>query len=85
MTPLQLVDLLNEVFQCFDGLVEKYDLEKIKTIGDCYMVASGVPAIGRKKFIYDLWGETVNLASRMESPSVWPKAAVFRSRAAPTT
>src|ERR1700733_942746 len=112
MSPLQLVDLLNEVFQCFDGLVDKYDLEKIKTIGDCYMVASGVPSpradhavalvnlaldmqaviaerqfggrqlafriginsgpvvagvIGRKKFIYDLWGETVNLASRMES------------------
>jgi adenylate cyclase len=112
MTPLQLVDLLNEVFQCFDDLVEKYDLEKIKTIGDCYMVASGVPrprpdhavalvhlgldmqaviterrfggrqlafriginsgpvvagVIGRKKFIYDLWGEAVNLASRMES------------------
>jgi adenylate cyclase len=112
MTPLQLVDLLNEVFQCFDNLVEKYDLEKIKTIGDCYMVASGVPrsrsdhavalvelaidmraavadrrfgdrqlsfriginsgpvvagVIGRKKFIYDLWGEAVNLASRMES------------------
>ncbi len=112
MTPLQLVDLLNEVFQCFDGLVEKYDLEKIKTIGDCYMVAAGVPrarvdhaaalvdlaldmraavterkfgghqlsfriginsgpvvagVIGRKKFIYDLWGEAVNLASRMES------------------
>ena len=111
MTPLQLVDLLNEVFQCFDGLVEKYGLEKIKTIGDCYMVASGVPrsrtdhasaivdlaldlqaavtqrpfggrrlslriginsgpvvagVIGRKKFIYDLWGEAVNLASRME-------------------
>jgi guanylate cyclase len=43
MTPLHLVDLLNDVFQCFDGLVEKYDLEKIKTIGDCYMVASGVP------------------------------------------
>ena len=116
MTPLQLVDLLNEVFQCFDGLVEKYDLEKIKTIGDCYMVASGVPCprpdhavalvnlaldmqaviaerrfggrqlafriginsgpvvagvIGRKKFIYDLWGETVNLASRMEFS--WPQ------------
>ena len=116
MTPLQLVDLLNEVFQCFDSLVEKYDLEKIKTIGDCYMVASGVPSpradhavalvnlaldmqaviaerqfggrqlafriginsgpvvagvIGRKKFIYDLWGETVNLASRMESS--WPQ------------
>ena len=43
MTPLRLVDLLNEVFQCFDTLVEKYDLEKIKTIGDCYMVAAGVP------------------------------------------
>lgn len=112
MTPLQLVDLLNEVFLCFDGLVEEYDLEKIKTIGDCYMVASGVPrprpdhavalvnlaldmqaaiserrfgghqltfriginsgpvvagVIGRKKFIYDLWGEAVNMASRMES------------------
>jgi adenylate cyclase len=112
MTPLSLVDLLNEVFQCFDALVGKYELEKIKTIGDCYMVAAGVPrprpdhaqalvnlaldmraeigqrtfggrrlafriginsgpvvagVIGRKKFIYDLWGETVNMASRMES------------------
>jgi guanylate cyclase len=43
MSPLKLVDLLNEVFQCFDELVEKYGLEKIKTIGDCYMVAAGVP------------------------------------------
>jgi guanylate cyclase len=43
MTPLRLVDLLNDVFQCFDELVEKYGLEKIKTIGDCYMVAAGVP------------------------------------------
>ncbi|MCW5723038.1 MAG: adenylate/guanylate cyclase domain-containing protein [Devosia sp.] len=112
MTPMRLVDLLNDVFQCFDDLVETYDLEKIKTIGDCYMVAAGVPrprtdhahalvqlaldmraavasrtfggrrlafriginsgpvvagVIGRKKFIYDLWGEAVNLASRMES------------------
>ncbi len=112
MTPLQLVDLLNEVFQCFDDLVEKYGLEKIKTIGDCYMAAAGVPrtradhatalvelaldmqqavihrkfggkqlsfriginsgpvvagVIGHKKFIYDLWGEAVNVASRMES------------------
>jgi guanylate cyclase len=112
MTPLSLVDLLNDVFQCFDALVDKYDLEKIKTIGDCYMVAAGVPrprtdhaqalvnfaldmqaeigsrtfggrrlafrvginsgpvvagVIGRRKFIYDLWGETVNMASRMES------------------
>ena len=112
MMPLTLVDLLNEVFHCFDDLVDRYDLEKIKTIGDCYMVASGVPrprvdhahalvnfaldmqaeigkrtfggrslafriginsgpvvagVIGRRKFIYDLWGETVNMASRMES------------------
>ena len=115
MTPLSLVDLLNDVFECFDDLVEKYDLEKIKTIGDCYMVAAGVPrrrddhaevlvrlaldmrdavaersfggrqlafrigvnsgpvvagVIGRKKFIYDLWGESVNMASRMESHGV---------------
>lgn len=112
MTPTELVELLNEVFLHFDLLVEKYGLEKIKTIGDCYMVASGVPrprtdhaqaliamaldmrdyvsqhefrgrkltfriglnsgpvvagVIGRKKFIYDLWGDAVNTASRMES------------------
>jgi adenylate cyclase len=112
LSPLEVVDLLNEVFGCFDDLVEKYDLEKIKTIGDCYMVGSGVPrarldhatalvdlalemqaaasvrkfggcrlsfrvginsgpvvagVIGHNKFVYDLWGETVNLASRMES------------------
>jgi adenylate cyclase len=112
MTPIDLVNLLNEVFHCFDSLVDRYGVEKIKTIGDCYMVAAGVPierddhaialvglaldmrdaiagrtfggrqlafriginsgpvvagVIGRKKFIYDLWGEAVNLASRMES------------------
>ncbi len=112
MLPEELVGLLNEVFSYFDSLAEKYGLEKIKTIGDCYMVAAGVPrprsdhahvltcmalemrdyvarnefrgkrlvfriginsgpvvagVIGRKKFIYDLWGDTVNTASRMES------------------
>ena len=115
MTPRQVVEMLNEVFQCFDGLVEKYGLEKIKTVGDCYMAAAGVPrprpdhakalvalaldmrvavtqrtfgghrlvfriginsgpvvagVIGRKRFIYDLWGDAVNLASRMESHGV---------------
>jgi class 3 adenylate cyclase len=112
MTPIELVELLNEVFSFFDVLVVKYQLEKIKTIGDCYMVASGAPryrpdhavalvrlaldmreyverqkirgknlsfriginsgplvagVIGRSKTIYDLWGDTVNTASRMES------------------
>jgi adenylate cyclase len=115
MTPRELVELLNELFSHFDTLVEKYGAEKIKTIGDCYMVAAGVPrpqpdhacllaslaldiqeyvsqrefygqrlafriginsgpvvagVIGRKKFIYDLWGDAVNTASRMESHSV---------------
>jgi len=112
MTPKELVELLNEVFSYFDAIVERYGLEKIKTIGDCYMVASGVPrprvdhaqalvamalemrdsiacrefagrrlafriginsgpvvagVIGRNKFTYDLWGDAVNTASRMES------------------
>jgi adenylate cyclase len=112
MSPMELVGLLDEVFMCFDLLVEKYRLEKIKTIGDCYMVVAGVPRqradhahalarlalemqayvaerefrgrrltfrigmnsgpvvagiIGRKKFIYDLWGDAVNMANRMES------------------
>jgi guanylate cyclase len=112
MTPTELVELLNEVFSYFDLLSDRHGLEKIKTIGDCYMVASGVPkpradhaqaltrmalemreyvnrnefqgrklafriginsgpvvagVIGRKKFIYDLWGDAVNTASRMES------------------
>ena len=60
MPPLHLVGLLNEVFQCLDDLVEKYELEKIKTIGDCYMVAAGVPrersdhAIALVRFALDM-------------------------------
>jgi class 3 adenylate cyclase len=52
-----------------------HGLEKIKTIGDAYMVAGGLPdprpdQIGRSKFIYEVWGDTVNTASRMESDGV---------------
>ena len=113
LSALELVKLLNDMFSKFDRLAETYKLEKIKTIGDAYMVASGLPlpqkdhadaiaemaldmqvaihnfskqhgeefqirigihsgpvvagVIGKKKFIYDLWGDTVNVASRMES------------------
>ncbi|MEE8484659.1 MAG: adenylate/guanylate cyclase domain-containing protein, partial [Nitrospinota bacterium] len=123
ITPIETVDLLNEVFSYFDTLVERYGLEKIKTIGDCYMVAGGVPkprsdhahiltrmalemneyvnanefhghrlsfriginsgpvvagVIGRKKFIYDLWGDAVNIASRMESQGVSGKIQIAK-------
>jgi class 3 adenylate cyclase len=112
----QLVDLLNKIFSVFDHLTQKHGLEKIKTIGDAYMVVGGLPTprpdhaeavvemaldmqqaitrfqrndgkpfhlrigintgpvvagvIGTKKFAYDLWGDTVNVASRMESQGV---------------
>jgi len=112
----EMVALLNEIFSTFDSLAERYHLEKIKTIGDAYMVVGGLPypnqdhaiavadmaiamqaeierfskrhhkpfamrigintgpvvagVIGRKKFIYDLWGDTVNIASRMESEGI---------------
>ena len=112
----ELVGALNEIFTVFDGLVERYGLEKVKTIGDAYMVVGGMPeqsddhtarvaamaldlaaavssidtavrlgitfrigincgpvvagVIGTKKFIYDVWGDTVNVASRMESLGV---------------
>ncbi|AFY37310.1 adenylate/guanylate cyclase [[Leptolyngbya] sp. PCC 7376] len=111
--PAEIVTLLNDIFSSFDRLSEIYGLEKIKTIGDAYMVAGGLPmpqpghamcmadmalemlsemerlnqvsgynlqlrigihcgsvvagVIGTRKFIYDLWGDSVNVASRMES------------------
>ncbi|MEM6254697.1 MAG: adenylate/guanylate cyclase domain-containing protein [Cyanobacteria bacterium P01_D01_bin.156] len=108
--PTKLVCRLNDIFSVFDALAEHHGLEKIKTIGDAYMVVGGVPApmenhaiavmsmaidmqaavkehglqlrigintgpvvagvIGKKKFSYDLWGDAVNIASRMESHGV---------------
>ena len=114
--PERVVEVLDNLFSAFDALAERYDLEKIKTIGDAYMVVAGVPesrtdhaevmlemaiamhqaadaqppldehrlrirtgvatgpvvagVIGRRKFSYDLWGDTVNTASRMESSGV---------------
>lgn len=113
LEPVEMVELLNEAFSFFDSLLDKYEVEKIRTIGDSYMVASGVPrvrsnhaqalvhmglemreyiathtfcngqhiefriginsgpmiggVIGRRKFVYDVWGDAVNIASRMES------------------
>lgn len=117
LPPHELVEMLDTIFSDLDALAERYGLEKIKTIGDSYMLVSGVPqpyrdhvqrvalfaldamtvmqgyrsnhhkqnqmtlelrigihtgsvvagVIGKKKFAYDLWGDTVNIASRMES------------------
>lgn len=115
LSPQEVVALLNDVFSYFDSLATKYRCEKIRTIGDNYMVASGVPSprsdhahalarmalemngyvfremstqkplrlrlginsgplvagvIGTAKFQYDVWGDTVNIASRMESHGI---------------
>jgi len=117
LSPNQIFAMLNKVFSSFDALAEKHGLEKIKTIGDAYMVAGGLNdestinysealanmalemrdllakditvndhrleirmgigtgpvvagVVGKKKFIYDLWGDTVNIASRITAESV---------------
>jgi len=116
LAPDDLVQMLDTIFSRFGGLVDQYGLEKIKTIGDEYMVASGIPiprddhaqalanfalamrdsldehnqiaginlqlriglnsgpvvagVIGKRRFLYDLWGDSVNTASRMESHGI---------------
>lgn len=118
LSPEKLVESVDYYFSKFDAIIEKYDLEKIKTLGDSYMCAGGLPfptadhaykmilaaqdilnfvqhsnrenpfnhtrfnirigintgpvvagVVGTKKFAYDIWGDTVNIASRMESNS----------------
>jgi class 3 adenylate cyclase/NAD(P)-dependent dehydrogenase (short-subunit alcohol dehydrogenase family) len=122
LTPERSVEVLDAVFSEFDRIAGQYALEKIKTIGDCYMAVGGLPepqsnhaelvasaalemlpalarvgkwlglplsvrigvhtgdvvagVIGRQKFVYDLWGDTVNVASRMESQGVGDRIQV---------
>ena len=125
MQPAEVVGMLDHLFTHFDNLADRYGAEKIKTIGDCYMVAAGVPTpredharsmallalamreamssqdtmghlglelriginsgpvvagvIGRKRFLYDLWGDAVNMASRMESHGTPGRIQVTRA------
>ena len=124
LQPAEVVGMLDHLFTHFDDVAERYGAEKIKTIGDCYMVAAGVPApredharvmallaldmltamrsdddiahlglelriginsgpvvagvIGRKRFLYDLWGDAVNMASRMETSGTPGRIQVTR-------
>ena len=125
LAPGEVVGHLDRLFSHFDELADRYGLEKIKTIGDCYMAAAGVPTprpdharalalmaldmledvrsnervavlglelrvginsgpvvagvIGRKRFLYDLWGDAVNTASRMESHGAPGRAQITRA------
>jgi adenylate cyclase len=125
LSPQGLVAMLNEVFSDFDLIADHRGLEKIKTIGDCYMAVAGLPVatpdhavraahmaldmleaidrfnarsghtlavriginsgagvagvIGKRKFIYDLWGDAVNIASRMESHGVAGRVQVTQA------
>lgn len=125
LKPAEMVELLNEAFSFFDSLLDKYNVEKIRTIGDSYMVVSGVPqpradhaqvlvrmalemrdfanthtfcngqkisfriginsgpviggVIGKRKFVFDVWGDPVNVASRMESHGIGGTIQITRA------
>ncbi|MDQ4109411.1 MAG: adenylate/guanylate cyclase domain-containing protein [Actinomycetota bacterium] len=125
LSPAEVVGILDQLFSRFDTLLERHGLEKIKTIGDCYMAAAGVPdpspdharraallaldmreaiatstvgdgfglelriginsgpviagVIGSKRFLYDLWGDAVNTASRMEAQSTPGEIQITRA------
>jgi adenylate cyclase len=125
LPPAEMVGMLDQLFSHFDTLAERHGLEKIKTIGDCYMAAAGVPdpcadharraallaldmrdavatsaiavepgcelriginsgpvvagVIGTRRFLYDLWGDAVNTASRMESHSTPGEIQITRT------
>jgi guanylate cyclase len=124
-SPAWVVQMLDQLFGHFDTLAERYDLEKIKTIGDCYMAAAGIPSprpdhartlalmaldmldavqkqgamgslgfelriginsgpvvagvIGRKRFLYDLWGDAVNTAGRMQTEGTPGRIQITRA------
>ena len=125
LPPARVVEMLDQLFGHFDTLAERYDLEKIKTIGDCYMAAAGIPSprpdharmlalmaldmldavreqgamgtlgfelriginsgpvvagvIGRKRFLYDLWGDAVNTAGRMQTEGTPGRIQITRT------
>jgi adenylate cyclase len=124
LSATEAVELLNELFTAFDRIAKRYDLEKVKTMGDGYMVVAGAPTprdddcdaialmaldmrdwvrdrvandgiklqvriginsgsavgavVGTTKFAYDMWGDTINVASRMESTGVPGRIQVAR-------
>ena len=125
ISPVRVVEMLDQLFGHFDSLAERYDVEKIKTIGDCYMAAAGIPSprsdhartlalmaldmldavreqgamgslgfelriginsgpvvagvIGRKRFLYDLWGDAVNTAGRMQTEGTPGRIQITRA------
>ena len=125
VSPTRVVEMLDQLFGHFDTLAERYEVEKIKTLGDCYMAAAGIPAprpdhaqclalmaldmleavreqgavgslgfelriginsgpvvagvIGRKRFLYDLWGDAVNTAGRMQTEGTPGRIQITRA------